>query len=103
MILKCVCACREAIYQDTFNGRMNFLTFRPFFFFCVHISDLQHAKNSESCCEKHIATGKDTKELKSKKPNWSIKLNCAKLKGIKSLSSSFSQECKLNKKLMEYS
>ncbi|XP_031630573.1 uncharacterized protein LOC116345400 [Contarinia nasturtii] len=52
----------------------------------------QQAKNGESCCEKHNLTSKDTKELKSKKPNWSIKLNCAKLKGIKSLSSSFSQQ-----------
>lgn len=37
---------------------------------------------------------KESKELKSKKPNWGIKLNCTKLRGIKALSSSLSSERK---------
>lgn len=43
---------------------------------------------------KQNGASKESKELKSKKPNWGIKLNCTKLKGIKSLSSSLSSERK---------
>lgn len=43
---------------------------------------------------KQNGASKESKELKSKKPNWGIKLNCTKLRGIKSLSSSLSSERK---------
>lgn len=43
---------------------------------------------------KQNGASKESKELKSKAPNWGIKLNCTKLKGIKSLSSSLSSKRK---------
>lgn len=46
--------------------------------------------------KQNCSGAKESKELKSKKPNWGIKLNCTKLKGIKSLSSSLSSERKCN-------
>lgn len=69
----------------------------------------QHARKDGSCCSggssninsgsgvasKPNSASKESKELKSKKQNWGIKLNCTKLKGIKSLSSSLSSERKL--------
>lgn len=50
--------------------------------------------NAGSSVTKQNGASKESKELKSKKPNWGIKLNCTKLKGIKSLSSSLSSERK---------
>lgn len=46
-----------------------------------------------SVTKQQNGASKESKELKSKKPNWGIKLNCKKLK-IKPLSSSLSSERK---------
>lgn len=63
----------------------------------------QHGKKDDSCCGSSCGNGsgskpnsasKESKVIKPKKQNWGIKLNCTKLKGIKSLSSSPSSECK---------
>lgn len=41
-----------------------------------------HSKAHGNCCNKQTTTThKDAKETKTKKPNWSIKFNCTKLKG----------------------
>lgn len=41
-----------------------------------------HSKAHGNCCNKQTpTTHKDAKDTKTKKPNWSIKFNCTKLKG----------------------
>lgn len=47
-----------------------------------------------SVTKQQNGASKESKEQKSKKPNWGIKLNCTKLRGIKSLSASLSSERK---------